>query len=53
MIRNIPNKYTHTMLIEAIDNVCMNRYDFFYLPLDHKVKQLIILLINLIKFYFL
>ena len=34
MIRHIPNKYTSQTLLEELDDVCKNRYDFFYLPLD-------------------
>jgi hypothetical protein len=36
MIRNIPNKYTSKMLLEKIDRLHSNRWDFFYLPIDLK-----------------
>ena len=34
MIRHIPNKYSYQNLLEEIDMVCKDKYDFFYLPLD-------------------
>jgi len=34
MIRHIPNKYSYQNLLEEIDIVCKDKYDFFYLPLD-------------------
>lgn len=34
MIRHIPNKYSYHNLLEEIDTVCKDKYDFFYLPLD-------------------
>ena len=34
MIRHIPNKYSYNILLEEINTVCKNKYDFFYLPLD-------------------
>ena len=36
MIKNIPNKYTQKMLLEKIDRLHANCYDFFYLPIDLK-----------------
>ena len=36
MIRHIPNKYTTKTLMEELDTICKNRYDFFYLPLDNE-----------------
>ena len=36
MIKNIPNKYTQRMLLEKINKLHANRYDFFYLPIDLK-----------------
>ena len=38
MIKNIPNKYTQTMLLENIDRYHYLQYDFFYLPIDFKNK---------------
>ena len=35
MIRHIPNKYTSEILLEEIDVICKNKYDFFYLPIDN------------------
>jgi hypothetical protein len=34
MIRHIPNKYTYKNVLEEINSVCENKYDFFYLPVD-------------------
>ena len=36
MIKNIPNKYTQTMLLETLDRRQKDQYDFFYLPIDLK-----------------
>eukprot|EP01117_Protostelium_nocturnum_P009226 TRINITY_DN3302_c0_g1_i1.p1 TRINITY_DN3302_c0_g1~~TRINITY_DN3302_c0_g1_i1.p1 ORF type:complete len:869 (-),score=145.78 TRINITY_DN3302_c0_g1_i1:173-2779(-) len=38
MIRNIPNKYTQKMLLQAVDENHKGCYDFFYLPIDFKNK---------------
>jgi hypothetical protein len=38
MIRNIPNKYTQSMLLEEINAKFDGMYDFFYLPIDFKNK---------------
>ena len=35
MIRHIPNKYTSQTLLEELNMVCKNKYDFFYLPIDN------------------
>jgi hypothetical protein len=35
MIRHIPNKYTSQALLDEINMVCKNTYDFFYLPIDN------------------
>jgi hypothetical protein len=34
MIRHIPNKYSYQNLLEEVNVVCKDKYDFFYLPLD-------------------
>ena len=34
MIKNIPNKYNSTLLKEKINNLFIDKYDFFYLPMD-------------------
>ena len=35
MIRHIPNKYTSQTLLEELNTICKNKYDFFYLPIDN------------------
>ena len=37
MIRNIPNKYTQSMLLELINKRFSNSFDYFHLPIDLKV----------------
>lgn len=37
MLRNIPNKYTQSTLLQAINSVGFDKvYNFFYLPVDYK-----------------
>lgn len=38
MIKNIPNKYTSKMLLDAIDEYHVGTYDFIYLPIDFRNK---------------
>eukprot|EP01017_Pseudomicrothorax_dubius_P043552 TRINITY_DN7275_c0_g1_i4.p1 TRINITY_DN7275_c0_g1~~TRINITY_DN7275_c0_g1_i4.p1 ORF type:complete len:587 (+),score=126.18 TRINITY_DN7275_c0_g1_i4:32-1792(+) len=38
MIKNIPNKYDQTLLLETIDKNYRDQYDFFYLPIDFTNK---------------
>ena len=38
MIKNIPNKYTQTMLLESINKNHSYTFDFMYLPIDFKNK---------------
>ena len=35
MIRHIPNKYTSQTLLDELNIICKNKYDFFYLPIDN------------------
>ena len=37
MVKNIPNKYTQSMLLETINRQFAHTFDFFYLPIDFKV----------------
>ena len=34
MIRHIPNRYNYQNLVEEINIVCKDKYDFLYLPID-------------------
>ena len=36
MIRHIPNKYTSQSLLDELNTICKNKYDFFYLPIDNE-----------------
>lgn len=36
MVRNIPNKYTQSMLLDLF-NSHRKKFDFFYLPIDYNV----------------
>jgi len=38
MVKNIPNKYTQKMLLRNIDREFAGTYDFFYLPIDFRVR---------------
>ena len=38
MVRNIPNKYTQSMLLELFDKH-KKKFDFFYLPIDYNVNS--------------
>lgn len=38
MVRNIPNKYTQSAVLEEINEQFVGLYDFFYLPIDFKNK---------------
>ena len=42
MIRNIPNKFTRKMMLQALDQNFKDKYDFFYLPIDLKVGYLLL-----------
>jgi hypothetical protein len=39
MLRNIPNKYTQEMVLQEVESAGLaEKYDFFYLPIDFKVR---------------
>jgi len=38
MIRNIPNKFKQMYLLDMINVNHRNKYDYFYLPMDLKVR---------------
>lgn len=38
MVRNIPNKFKQKTLLEMINVRHFGKYDYFYLPMDLKVK---------------
>lgn len=38
MIRNIPNKYDLTLILETIEKNHKGKFDFFYLPIDFSVR---------------
>lgn len=38
MIKNIPNKYTGKLLRDKINKKFVDKYDFFYLPMDFMVN---------------
>lgn len=40
MIKNIPNKYSQSMLLQKIDESHKMQYNLFYLPMDMKVISL-------------
>lgn len=42
MIRNIPNKFKQMNLLEMINTNHKGKYDYFYLPMDLKVRLLIL-----------
>lgn len=37
MIKNIPNKYTKQLMLQRLDALFKDSYDFFYLPIDYRV----------------
>ena len=41
MIRNIPNKYDQKLILKTLEPDFKNKYDFFYLPIDFKVSDLL------------
>lgn len=38
IIKNIPNKYTQSMMLNELDTVAKGEYDLFYLPVDFDTK---------------
>jgi hypothetical protein len=38
MIRNIPNKFKQINLLDMINEAHGHQYDYFYLPMDLKVR---------------
>jgi hypothetical protein len=43
MIRNIPNKFKQMTLLDMINEKHQGKYDYFYLPMDLKVRILHVL----------
>ena len=41
MVKNIPNKYSQEMLLEEFTANHENKFDFFYLPIDKDVSDLL------------
>jgi hypothetical protein len=41
MIKNIPNKYSLSILADEIDATHLGQYDFLYLPFDYTVIQIL------------
>jgi len=39
MIKNIPNKYSPSMILEEIEELFAGKFDIFYLPMDFKKKN--------------
>ncbi len=40
MIRNIPNRYEQSEMLEEIDNLGFyNKYDFFYMPVNYTQNE--------------
>ena len=36
MLKNIPNKFRQGQILDLLDSCIMNRYDYFYMPIDLK-----------------
>lgn len=39
MIRNIPNKYDQSLMLQKLNSKFRSAFDFFYLPIDFKVRR--------------
>jgi RNA recognition motif 2 len=39
MVRNIPNKFKQRNLLDMIDECHSGKYNYFYLPMDLKVRD--------------
>jgi hypothetical protein len=51
MVKNVANRYTQELLLEAINVNHAGLYDFFYLPIDFKVCGIVVLFCFFLAFF--